>query len=170
MAIIGKIRDKGWLVLIVVGLALLAFILTDWSKITGAIESKYGIGTMYGEKADQQEFDEEYRTADDNARANAEAQNQQHQPIDQDQFWKQWIEQKLLEREYELLGLMVSDAEFDAYLYATDGFDPLPDLAQQFTDTATNTFNAKLLQSEIEKIQTEDKERWENVKKYYTDR
>ena len=36
MALIGKIREKSGLIVIFIGLALLAFILTDWQSVMGA--------------------------------------------------------------------------------------------------------------------------------------
>jgi hypothetical protein len=51
MALIGKIREKSTLLVIVIGIALLAFILGDWERITGGMEDLYGSGTVYGEKS-----------------------------------------------------------------------------------------------------------------------
>ena len=48
MAIISKIRDNGWLVLVLIGGALVAFIMGDFLKGGGPEEPKYGIGTIYG--------------------------------------------------------------------------------------------------------------------------
>lgn len=174
MAIIGKIRDNGWLVLVFVGLALLAFIFTDWSKITGGEEPKFGIGTVYGEKVDIDEFNKAVNIAEENAKRMAIQQNQPPQPVDRAAVWKSYVEKLLLEKEYEALGIIVSESEFDAYLYGTDGFEVLPDLRNNFIDSATKTFNPKLLQARIEEMQNSDnpdiRQGWEDSKEYYTDR
>ncbi len=170
MAIIGKIRDKGWLVLVFVGLALLAFIFTDWSRITQGNELKFGYGTIYGEMVDADAFEDAVTIAQKNADDAAARQGQQSQPVDRDQVWKSYIEDLLLEREFEALGIDVSPAEFDAYLYGNDGFDVMPDLASTFVDS-TNTFNPKLLQARIEQMEDSDdateRESWEQTKEYY---
>ena len=56
MAIIGKIREKSFLLVIIIGLALLAFILSDYKNMFGVNEGEYGIGHVFGEKIDQEKF------------------------------------------------------------------------------------------------------------------
>ena len=48
MALIGKIREKSALLVILIGLALFAFILGDWQKMSGGSEDQFGYGTVYG--------------------------------------------------------------------------------------------------------------------------
>ncbi len=171
MAIIGKIRDKGWLVLLVVGLALAAFIMGDWSKITQGSEPKYGYGTVYGEKVDIEEFNKTVAKNQATADRIAAQQQQQPQSIDQDQVWKAFIEEKLLSREYAALGISVSDDEFDAYLYGDQGFDVMDDLRRTFVDS-TGTFNPNMLRARIEEMENSDDPNvvasWVDSKEYYT--
>ena len=171
MAIIGKIRDKGWLVLLVVGLALAAFIMGDWSKITQGSEPKYGYGTVYGEKVDIDEFNQTVAKNQATADRIAAQQQQQPQSVDQDQVWKAFIEDKLLSREYAALGISVSDDEFDAYLYGDQGFDVMDDLRRTFVDS-TGTFNPNMLRARIEEMESSDDPNvvasWIDSKEYYT--
>ena len=174
MAIIGKIREKSWLILIIVGGALLAFILTDYQKITGNTEFKYGYGTVYGEKVDMDDFNKEVNLAQENANLQADQQGQPRQPVDKAQVWNSYVQKIILEKEFAALGIEVSPAEFDAYLYGKNGFTLLPDIENQFKDTLTGMFNEKLLQSTIEQMESsdnpEDVQRWESSKEYYTGR
>ena len=135
MALIGKIREKSWLILIIVGGALLAFIMGDWQKISGGGEPKFGFGTVYGEKVSIEDYNAAYAIADLNADRAAQQQQQPKQPVDQAAVWNSFIQDLLLNKEYEALGINVGPAEFDAYLYGTDGFEVMPDLAQGFTDS-----------------------------------
>ncbi len=173
MAIIGKIRDNGWLVLIVIGIALMAFIMGDWSKITGGNEPVYGIGTVYGEKVDDKKFNEAIGIATTNAKQTAQQQGQQPQDVDESRVWKSFIEEQLLEKEYEALGLEVSDDEFDAYLYAARGFDPQAEFLNSpaFTDSITKAFSPKKLETRInemrESAEPQQVEAWKNTEEYY---
>lgn len=172
MAIIGKIREKSWLLLILVGGALLAFILTDYQKMTGNGEPKYGYGTVFGEKVSIDDFNEDVRMAEANAERSAQQQGQPKQPVDKTLVWNNFIDNLLLQREYDALGIDVSSSEFDAYLYGKEGFQLLPELAQGFTDSLTGMFNEKLLQSRIEEMESSDdpevQKQWTESKEYYT--
>lgn len=174
MAIIGKIREKSWLILILVGGALLAFILTDYQKITGNTEFKLGYGTVYGEKVDMDEFNKEVNLAQENADLQADNQRQPRQPVDKTKVWQSFVEKMILEKELQSLGIEVSPEEFDAYLYGKNGFSVLPDIESQFKDSVTGMFNEKLLQSTIEQLENSDNpdeiKRWETSKEYYTNR
>ena len=173
MAIIGKIRDNGWLVLIVIGVALMAFIMGDWSKITGGNEPVYGIGTVYGEKVDDKKFSEALEIARTNAIQAAQQQNQQPQEVDETRVWKSFVEEQVLEKEYEALGIEVSDDEFDAYLYASRGFEPQQEFLNSpaFTDSITKAFSPKKLEARVnemrESAEPDKVEAWKNTEEYY---
>ncbi|MFK7785070.1 MAG: peptidylprolyl isomerase [Crocinitomicaceae bacterium] len=176
MAIIGKIRDNGWLVLIVIGVALMAFIMTDWSKMTGGNEPVYGIGTVYGEKVDDQEFNEALSIAKTNAIQQAQQSGQQPQEVDETRVWKSFVEDLLLNKEYEALGIDVSDDEFDAYLYAKAGFSPQAEFmnSPQFIDSITKAFSPKKLEARVnemrESSEPEQVEAWKNTEEYYKEK
>ena len=174
MAVIGKIRDKSWLILIVIGGAMLAFIFTDFSKGGSGLELEYGYGTVYGEMVDMEAFNTEVNIAQENANLQARQQGQPTQPVDKSQVWNQFVENIVLEKEYQALGIDVSEAEFDAYLFGKNGFNVLPDIANQFKDSITGEFDEKFLQSTIEQLETSDNpddiQRWESSKEYYIER
>lgn len=174
MAIIGKIREKSWLILILIGGALLAFILTDYQKITGGSELQYGYGTVYGEMVDMDAFNQEVNLQQQNSDMQADQQGQPHQPVDRSVVWTSFVENLILNKELSALGIDVSPAEFDAYLYGKQGFTVLPEIEGQFRDSMTGMFNEKLLQTTIEEMEGSDDpqvvSRWETSKQYYIDR
>ncbi len=174
MAIIGKIREKSWLMLVLIGGALVAFIFTDYNKMTGNVESKYGIGTVYGEKVNEQNFNDDVAMAQLNADRQAQQQQQPAKPVDKAQVWKMFTDRLVLNQEFEALGIEVSDNEFDAYLYGEDGFDVLPEFTQSFTDSVTGMFDKKLLQSRIEEMESSEEpevqQQWKDSKQYYSDK
>lgn len=183
MAIIGKIREKSWLILIVIGGALVTFIFTSQGPGGGGpAEEKYGIGTIYGEKVDMEGFNEMIDEEQDNAQRSKDQQlaqqgkqpgSEKAEPVDRDRVWKKYAEELILKKEYEALGIEVSEAEFDAYLFGEEGFTVLPDIANAFQDTATKLFNPKMLSAKIDELETsdnpEDVEQWELSKEYYTE-
>lgn len=174
MAIIGKIRDKSWLILIIVGGALLAFILGDYNKGNSGLEEKYGIGTVYGEKIDETDFNQSLKIAEENSARSAQQQGQQPQPVNKDQVWNSFVQDIVLQQEYAVLGIEVGAAEFDAYIYGTDGFQVMPDLAESFKDSTTGLFNANLLRSRLEEMESSDdpqmQKQWEDTKTYYIEK
>ena len=174
MAIIGKIREKSWLILVLVGGALLAFILGDWNKMSGGMQDQLGYGTVYGEIVDKEAYTNAYNIAEINAERQAQQSGQPKQPVDETAVWNSFVQDLVLQQEFEALGIDVSQTEFDAYLYGEDGFDVMPDLAQGFVDSTTGQFSSKLLQARIDEMKTSDdaniQKQWEESEKYYMDK
>lgn len=174
MAIIGKIREKSWLLLVLVGGALLAFILGDWQKITGGYEDKFGLGLVYDEMVDSKAYQDAYNIAEINAERQAQQSQQQKQPVDETAVWNSFVQDILINKEMDALGIDVSPTEFDAYLYGEDGFTVMPDLAQSFIDSTTGQFSSKMLQARIDEMKSssdpEIQKQWEESEKYYIDR
>ncbi len=174
MAIIGKIRDKSWLILVIVGGALLAFILGDWQKISGGNEPQYGYGLVDGEIVDEEAYNSAYNIAEENNRRTAMQQGQQPQPVDESQVWNTFVQDLVLKKEYEALGIDVSQNEFDSYLFGEEGFSVMPDLLENFKDPQTGMFNANLLRTRIDDMKSsEDPEvqkQWEESEKFYIEK
>lgn len=178
MALIGKIREKSGLLVTLIGVALFAFIMGDWQRITGVSEDQYGYGTVYGEKIDYAKYEEASNKFQEQDQQQFAQQQREYTAKDQeasmDKGWNYTVETIIFEKEYEALGIDVSQNEFEAYLYGTDGFTVMPDLAQSFADSATGMFNAKLLEKRIQEMEASSdanvQKQWEDSKKYYTDR
>ena len=148
MALIGKIREKSWLLIAVIGIAMLAFILGDFDLFNGGPqEDKYGIGTVNGEQVNEQE----YQNMLNNVRNNLFQSKQQQNPgqrVDftpQDeknalaQAWQGVVIDKLVNEELEKIGLVVDEFELENVLYGENGFKPST-FSTQFTDSVTGEF------------------------------
>jgi peptidyl-prolyl cis-trans isomerase D len=178
MALIGKIREKSGLLVVLIGIALFAFILGDWRKMTQGSEDQYGYGTVYGEKVEYAKFEEAIGKFQEQDRMQFQQQQREYTQKDQDasadKAWNYVVETTIFDKEFAELGIDVSESEFDAYLYGTDGFAVLPELAQGFTDSLTGQFNAKMLEKRIDEMETSSdskvQKQWEDNKKYYIDR
>jgi peptidyl-prolyl cis-trans isomerase D len=175
MAIIGKIREKSVLLVVIIGLALLAFILGGYEKMSLSSDEGIGYGTVYGEKIDPLKLQDDIAKFENSDRTEYQKQGREYTQKDQDasadKAFNFRAETTILEKEYEALGLDVSQTEFDAYLYGTDGFTVMPDLAEGFKDSITGQFSPKLLQKTIEKLQSsskpEEQKSWADSKDYY---
>lgn len=185
MAIIGKIREKSGLLVGIVGLALLAFVLGDYQNMFGNSEGKYGIGLVYGEKVNSENYAGLSSRVQEQDRSQAAQEQKEFGDAEMvgasDKAWNFMVDSILLNKEYEALGISVSDKEFNAYLLATNGFPVLQDLSKFFTDSTTGAISEKStisgrqkLQETIKQLKTSKeagaKQQWEGTKKYYTDR
>lgn len=162
MALIGKIREKSWLLVIVIGIAMLAFIVGDLDSVFrgGAQEDVYGIGTVNGEKVNE----EEYNNFLGNARQNIFQSKQQQNPTQQPQFtaedernarsqaWNAAVANNLMEKEYKEIGLIVDEFELENVLYGENGYDP-SSVSMQFKDSVTGEFAPDQLRQAIQQME-----------------
>ena len=185
MAIIGKIREKSGLLVGIVGLALLAFVLGDYQSMFGSSEGVYGIGLVNGDKVNENNYSILSARVQEQDRAQAERDQKGFGDAEMvaanDKAWNFTVDSILLLKEYEAIGISVSDKEFNAYLLATDGFPILQDLASFFTDSLTGVVSEQSTISGRQKLQETisqlkkskevgAKQQWEGTKKYFSDR
>ena len=75
--------------------------------------------------------------------------NEMTQQNIQDQVWNQYVEETVLEDEYEEIGLMVTTKELNDMLF---GNNPPQDLKQQFTNPQTGQYDVNALKSAIQNL------------------
>lgn len=154
MALIGKIREKSGLLVVIIGLALIAFILPEFTKNN---VNDMGVGTVAGEKVNPELYQQ--RVADIGMMDEQQAMQanrpytSQDQENSMDKAWNSIVEDMIFEKEYKALGIEVSERELEAYLYGTDGFTVMENLAQTFVDS-TGKFNARLLEQRIQQMES----------------
>ena len=130
MATLGKIRKHGWLLLVVTGLALLAFIVGDGIKAIRPSQNIRNVGEVNGEKISAQDYQdlvEEYEEVLKFVR-NSNSLNENEIAQVKDEVWNQLVSTKLVENEVGKLGLTVTPAELQAVI--EEGTDPM--LTQSF--------------------------------------
>jgi peptidyl-prolyl cis-trans isomerase D len=172
MALIGKIRERSGLLVAIIGIALLAFILNDYDKIFGGSGEEFGYGTIFGEKVNNKEYEEAVAQIDQQQRMKAQQERREYTQQDQDaaadNAWTMVVDKVVLDKEYEALGIDVSDNEFDAFLYGRDGF-PMLQGTEQFIDSTTGVFNPKLMEKWINDQETNKdpavQQQWADQKK-----
>ena len=146
MATLQKIRSKGPLLVIILGLALFAFIAEEAMRSiqSASNESRQQVGEIYGEGVSVHEFQnlvDEYLDVIKFTSGNATFNDEQVAQI-RDQVWNTYVNNQLIEKECEKLGLTVTDAEVQAII--TTGNSPLL-MQTPFRNEQTGRFDANLL-------------------------
>ena len=113
MATLQKIRNRGPLLVAVIGIALFAFVAGDAWKAIQPHQGRQDIGEVNGEAISAQDYQtlvDEYSEVIKMSQ-NISALNDDQLTQIKDQVWQTYINNKLIEVEAKKLGLQVSDAE-----------------------------------------------------------
>ncbi len=167
MATLQNIRSKGPLLVIVVGLALFAFIAGDAWKVLQPHQSQ-SVGEVNGESLSAQDFQkmvEEYtEVVKISSGLNALTDEQTNQI--KDEVWKSYVNNKLIENEAKKLGITVSKAELQSIIDA--GVHPM--LQQTpFRNPQTGTFDKDMLKKFLADYAKMDKTKMSSqYAEYYT--
>lgn len=144
MATLQKIRSKGPLLVIVIGLALFAFIAGDAWKIFQPHQGKQDVGEVNGESISAQDYQkmvDEYTDIIKFTSGQNALSDEQLTQI-KDEVWRSFVNNKLIENEAKKLGLTVSNAEIQAMI--EEGTNPL--LQQTpFRNPQTGAFDKDML-------------------------
>lgn len=157
MAIIGKIREKSWLLVGLIGLALFAFIFTDYQSWFGQPE-QIGYGSIDGEPVNPKLYELASRNYQQSDEQEYRSQGRDYTPRDQamseNKAWNAIVDSILLKKEFNALGISVSEREFEAYLYGHEGFTVISNIAENFKDPATGLYSEKLLRKRVDELKT----------------
>ena len=115
MATLQKIRNRGKILIVIVGLALFAFIAEEFVRSLSYTQSEkhQRIGEIYGEKINVQDYNalvDEYTDVVKFTQGMGSLTDEQTSMV-RDQVWQTLVSQKIVEHEAEKLGLSVTDAE-----------------------------------------------------------
>lgn len=146
MAVIGTIRNRfGTVLIVIVGVALAAFVLGDLFKARPQRHQVY-LGEFGDEKITYADFDEELTRNVENTKRN---QNKSALTPDElfnvkEQTWKELSDKILLSNEFDQIGMGVSSDElFDQI----QGDDPHPWILQFFTDPETKQYDPEIVRN-----------------------
>ena len=144
MATLQKIRSKGPLLVVVIGLALFAFVAGDAWKVLQPHQGKQDVGEINGETLSAQDFQkmvEEYSEVIKLTNGLTSLNDDQQNNI-KDQVWQTYVNNNLIASEAKKLGLKVTDAEIEAII--NEGTNPLL-LQSPFRNPQTGTFDKDML-------------------------
>jgi peptidyl-prolyl cis-trans isomerase D len=151
MAIIGKLRERSGIVIILIGISMLAFIATDlFTRRSGLFgrSGPKGIGELYGEDLNPREFESLYskylsnelQSQGINGRATPEIEGRVN-----DQTWQVLVTKKILENEAEKLGLTVPANELMDLMVGDNPHSLTQYLPQDLKDPNTGQVNKQQL-------------------------
>lgn len=140
MAIIGKIRERSFLVLVIIGIAILAFVLTDlFTAQSNGQQAPLSIAEVNGQQISPQEFEFKVQKQYENY------QKQTQQELDErtkstirESVWAEMTSDILIGEQLEELGISVTTKEL---MDLVSGSNPHPQVRQAFTDPNTGQFN-----------------------------
>ena len=144
MATLQTIRSKGPLLVIVIGLALFAFIAGDAWKAIQPHQGRQDVGEVNGKAISAQEYQtlvDEYAEVIKMMQG-VSALNDDQLTMVKDQVWQTYINNELIGAEAKKLGLKVSDAELQAVIEA--GVHPLL-MQTPFRNPQTGAFDKDML-------------------------
>lgn len=156
MAVLGKIRSKGALLVGVIGLGLFAFIAEEAFRSceTSQNDKRQQVGEVLGEKINIQEFQalvDEY-TEVMKLQQGSESLNDEQMNRVKDMVWNTYVQNKIIENETEKLGLTVTDAEMQNVL--NQGTNPML-MSTPFINQQTGRFDANALKKFIADYKTQ---------------
>ncbi len=129
MATLEKIRQRKKILAIVIGAALLAFIIEVGIEAWGRSGGNSAAAIVGNEKIDIMHFSKEVEKAAAEAQQNN--QDQVDPAVRQQQVLDDMINEKLLEKEYESLGITVSDKEISELMIGKNAAPAVVQFAQQ---------------------------------------
>lgn len=144
MATLQTIRSKGPLLVIVIGLALFAFIAGDAWKILQPHQGKQDVGAVNGETLSAQDYQklvDEYTEVIKLTNGLTSLTEAQLASV-KDQVWQSYVNNQLIAAEAEKLGLTVTDAEIEAII--DEGTHPML-MNTPFRNPQTGAFDKDML-------------------------
>lgn len=142
MGAIGSIRKHSWIAVLIVGIAIVAFIIGDLTKNRNA--GQFEIAKVGNTTYTIQDFNDKYEEL--------KANYMRNQGVDQvttdmeyrlrEQVWQSMVEDTIMGTQYAKLGLRVTEDEANSMMFE-DGTYTHPYMRQWFTDPSTGQYNAQ---------------------------
>lgn len=151
MTALGKIRSKGILLIIIIGLGLFAFIAEEAFRSCNGIKGQNSqqIGEVLGEKIYVQDFQKLLEEYQDAMKLTMRTDNLSEDQLNQlkDQVWQQLVSERVMKEDCKKLGLTVTEDELHNVL--NDGTNQL--LTQTpFVNQQTGRFDVSILKQFID--------------------
>jgi peptidyl-prolyl cis-trans isomerase D len=168
MAVLEKIRSRmGILVSVVIGISLIAFILTDMFSSGSSVfsDNQFEIAEISGKSINVKEYEEMINQLSDVYKFNSGQGNLSEETVEsiREQTWQTIIDENVLGPQFSALGLQVSSKEV---LDMVQGSNPHQYIRQLFTNPETKEFNRSAVIQFIKNLEANNKES-EGKKKFW---
>lgn len=165
MAAIGSIRKHSVLLIVVVGIAMAAFILGDFMK--GSPRRSNVVGEINGEKITYPEFSQK---VEENLEVEKRNKNKENLTAVESygvrqRTWNSIVKESILGQEYEEIGISISIEELSDLIY---GKNPHQFIRQNFVSQETGVFDPGMVRrfmQNLDKMDQTQLAQWESFKK-----
>lgn len=153
MAVIEKIRQRTGLLIIIIGLALVSFLVSDAiSSNMGLFQSQDNtVGEIDGVKISYQDYSAKIETVVSNLENQGQEVNEFTREMIREQVWNEYFQKMVIDDQYNALGLMVTGDE--VFAAVTNPID-LPQIrdAEAFKNQTTQQFDPSLVVAYLKQI------------------
>lgn len=165
MAIIGTIRKHSGIAVTVVGIAIVAFIIGDVFKRQSNIPD---LAKIDGETILNNTFDAKVKQTEDRYKRQRNVEQLSNDESFQlrEQVWNEMVEEKLLGKQYDKLGIVVTEKEMND-MFVGEFIHPY--LRQILTDPNTGQYNTQAVAQTIrnfDQMSEENKLQWTDIETY----
>jgi peptidyl-prolyl cis-trans isomerase D len=152
MAVIGKIRQRSGLLLIVIGGAMVAFVLSDLFSNQGGTQQQY-VGEIDGNSIDRMVYEQRVQKELDSRNSLGQATTAQMTQSIRNTVWNNMVREMVMFPQMEKLGLEITQEEFDDL---TMGDNILPEFRndQTFINKETGQFDRELVKQYLTFVQS----------------
>lgn len=166
MALIGSIRKRSALLIIIIGVALAAFVLGDFVK--SKPRQSVNIGSVDGEEITIMDFNNQVDQNIENTKAQQKKDRltQQETYSVRDQTWDQLVREYIMSEQYEELGIKVTSEEL---FQLVQGPNPHPIITRYFTNPQTGIYDKAAVLNylqNLDKMTPQAKAQWIELETY----
>ena len=153
MAAIGKIREQSTLLLIVIGGAMVAFVLGDIFSGGGSSQQDQYVGEVFGEEINLVDYERRVDAEKQSMASIGQATGGQDQQI-RNQVWNDMIQEKVMYTEMNKIGLRLGQDEFDDIRFGENIIEDFKN-NPNFQDPETGRFDPKQVQNYFSVMQAQ---------------
>jgi len=166
MALIGSIRKRSALLIIIIGVALAAFVLGDFVK--SKPRQTVNIGSVDGEEITIMDFNRQVDQNIENTKAQQKKDRltQQETYSVRDQTWEQLVREYIMSEQYEDLGIQVTS---DELFQLVQGPNPHQIIKRYFTNPQTGVYDKAAVLNylqNLDKMSPQAKAQWIELENY----
>lgn len=177
MSVLERLRKRSGLLVAIVGVALLAFVLTGLFERGSSIfgSSSRAVGTIGGKSIDYNVFNQKVQEALENQKRNQQKTALTAEETDQtvQQVWNQTINEEVMDKEYAKLGIAVSDEElYDLMVdhphsaLVRNLSDQSGKVSEMFADPKTGQVSPQKIKEFTKKMTDEQEGQWTKLEEY----